>query len=82
MSMFDEAQRRGISHNVRHGVPLGPLAICWDTSEATLLRIGGISRDEHERRRVLRVEACRQGLDTTEADRAVDAALASDKEAA
>jgi hypothetical protein len=75
MTRFDDAQRRGISHSVRHGVPLAALAVGWDTSEATLLRIAGISRDEHELRRVLRVAACRRGLDTDEADREVAAAV-------
>lgn len=66
-----DEQLRAIRSNVLAGQPLYFLSVCWGMPEGGLLTIAGISRDEHERRRVRRVVLCKQGLDAAAADAAV-----------
>lgn len=75
MTEFNNTQLAGIRHTVLHGVPLGPLATCWLTTEEHLLEIAGISREDHVLRQQLRRDAVRRGLDTDEVDRTVFQAL-------
>lgn len=80
MIQLTDAQREGLIYDVTHGVPLWSLANRWMASVDELLELAGISREEHRRRSGLRLEACKRGLNSDEADREVVATVRGDQD--